>query len=284
MPRIGGSKTVLFHEGDEGVEFEIKRPLEEHHADSPFYVAVYLSNEGAHGTKGMICLYGLDEDKFSGFSDCDECEDFDLSGVSYYGEQKVEGDYETIEFGEYSIDKESIKFYDKKDEYRKESDRFTVTSSIVYDYLTYGIIDACIREDIYDEDGCDYEDKNMLKGVSGAPIQINSVKEEIIRSDAGDYKLIFDIEIENEGNGFVTGNDECGSLDKEGEIEVKLLNAPGGGEEVECASVKLKDDKAVAHCVVEGVEGKDYKTDVTVILTYKYKEIKSKIFKIMKNE
>jgi hypothetical protein len=283
MPKIGEDKTGLFYEGSKGVEFEIIRPSEEHYYDSPFYVRVYLSNKGMSDAGGEICLYGLDEDIFLDFDSC-TCERFSLGGVSYVGEQKKEGDDYTFEFGPYEIDDSIIEFYEKKDSYIKESDEFVITSSVIYDYQTYGVIEACIRKDINDKEGCSYKNKDMLKGVSGAPIQITSVKEEIIPSGGGDYKLIFDVEIKNKGNGFVTDDGECGSLGKDGSIKVKLLNVPSRVKEVECKDVKLKDDKAVAHCVIDEVEGKDYKTDITIILNYNYKEIKSKKLKVVKNE
>jgi hypothetical protein len=115
------------------------------------------------------------------------------------------------------------------------SQDFTLRSRLCYVYQTKSAANVCIKSALSQEAGestCDINGEKVTKGsVSGAPIQITSIKEQTRGSD----QIRFDVTIENKGKGEVYPiNSICKDLDDEvkrveskNKINVKVIEPQG---------------------------------------------------------
>ncbi len=269
----GPSGKEDFAGGPKGIEAEIVNPVENGKAytNVPFKIVVRVSNEGESAAEGATCAFGS-------FSAC-ECQNFRLEGKRMIEKEKLEGEEEILTFEGGQVSKE---------ETGKAS--YFVTAKTRYNYKTYGIIDACVKKDVYSEEKGECKvmpGKSIIKSVSSAPISIVEVTEEMIPETEETAKLVFGIKIKNVGKGSIynleAGKTECETTAQEARnrVDVRLINAPGRAS---CNQAELKkENEAVTHCTVENVKilEEDYKPEITVELEYAYETIDSNKFEVV---
>lgn len=254
--------------GPKGVETEIINPIEggKAYLNMPFKVIVKTVNQGESESEGSTCV-------FSSFAGCG-CQNFKLQGNRKIEKEKLAGEEETFTFEGGTIEKE------------EQKGSYFVTAKTRYNYMTYGIIQACVKKDAYSKEGCQMSpEKNILKSVSSAPITISDVKEEIIPETDETAKIIFKIDLKNAGKGDLYSMEEekgqCETLSKDvkREIKVSLINSPGKST---CSPTELKEGKATTHCTVDSVQvsGESYEPEITIELEYAYETTDSNKFEV----
>ena len=267
-------EDVIFYGGEEGVYFEIIEPFDEYYSGNDLGVGIEITNKGESNVEqGEACFFGLDKGTFE-VSGCD-CDTFGPL-ISKYEKVERGRSHELLSFGPYTFNKDY-----------SFSESQTLSVALYYWYESYAVFEACVRKSLMGDKGCIYKDQEMLKSTSGAPIKVVSVKEKIVPikngGDVDSLKLIFDIEIKNNGKGFIIEDMESSceyAYENLKELDIEIINAPGDAEPCKAIFDDNKD-KYIARCEIKDVKPDDYKTDVTIKLDYIYKEIKSKIFKIV---
>jgi len=263
---MGSGDEKIFQGGSEGIYFEIVEPFEEYYKKGDFIVSVELENKGEAFAEGEIGIFGLGKD-FGRLSGCSCIHGFNLDSM-----HDIEGEKSFDSFSE------KVKLDDK--ELIEKSQ--TLSVSAVYGYESYAVFEACVRKRLVGDKGCEYRLKEMLKSSSGAPVKVVSVKERMFPEEDS-LTLIFDVEIKNKGNGVIVDEEEtdCCDTKEKDKIVVDIVNYPGASGSCDEAVLDKVKDKYITHCTVEGVEYDDYRTDVTLRLSYTYKEIKSRIFEVI---
>jgi len=187
-PYIGGSKGVIAEFEPLGLEDSGVYTIFEEEA---FPIQVILKNKGEHDIESgdtSISIYGIQLAEFSGIS---EGELQNSDSIEKISEINDEGGEEVINFGQdvKYIQQLPGTFYD-----------INVFASYTYSYKTYASVPkVCFKENLRDDRVCDVDESKTLYS-SGAPIQVDSVREK--PAGAGLISLEFDVS--NVGGGAAT--------------------------------------------------------------------------------
>lgn len=269
--------------GSAGVSMEIISPSEDEtvSSDYPFEPKVRITNEGGADTEGSICIFGLDEEAFSGFSGC-ECEDYEIVVT----EEGAESDREkVILFPSYSIQK------------FEDITNGEMTISNKYKYKTKGTFEACIKKDPFSKKGCQIKSgsrsENLVKSTTSGPLSIEKVTESInVEENTAD--VTFTVEAEKKGKGNLLGLDDFNVHTcerKEGlkpEFEVRLLNVPDIGS-INCGTGTMDEEgKGHVSCNAEisltdksgSYLYENYNPTIEIEVTYTFEEIATTAFTI----
>jgi len=172
--------------GSDGVNIEIVNPGTSVKVDQRIYVggekfipSVMIYDEGESDTEGEICITGMDENAFTGFSGCD-CDDYMIIV------QDEEDYYENEQILHFEPG------YTVKSGYSGE---YVMTFINRYTYETYGIVDVCLKQSPSSKEGCDASGE-ILKKSSGAPLKVTSVAQTLktLGSNAVTLTLTYDVE------------------------------------------------------------------------------------------
>ena len=200
---IGGTNGV-------SIEFVNLAPPSQFNQNDTVTVKVLLKNKGetkvATGN-AKVRIFGINADNFGLTPNYR----INLGPLEGQGEFTKEGGEQEINLGSIKYKLQII-----------NSETFTLRSRLCYPYQTKAITDVCVKSALSQESGeqvCTLDGEKIVAGdVSGAPVQINSIKEQTRSSD----QVRFDIEIENKGKGDVFNIDgSCEDLDD----DVKRLEA-----------------------------------------------------------
>lgn len=269
----GGGKS--FVGGKESITVSILQPPEAGKVtkDVPLRVSVHLKNDGESNADGQVCVTGLNTEAFPDSESC-KCDEFSLKGKAKFDEEITEGEEKTINFDEGNpiIDEFTI-------------NDFSITSIVRYDYKTFASVEGCVKKNILESKDCKPRQDAKILGVSSAPIQINSVSQELLSTSDEEYTMTLFIEVSHSGKGQFFDK----SLDKDAcnedsqnvnkRVEVKLYNAPGRAA---CSPLTFKknEDKGTATCIITGVNARDYKPLMNIELLYAYEVRESNNFEV----
>jgi len=240
----------------------------------PFQPVVRIKNLGGSEADGQICITGLDQDVFSGFSGC-EC-------LNY---QQIKRDdlFEDIDlkFGSYNIQTE-------------ESKSYALTAINRFKYSTTIKADVCITADIYEDQKCGAN----INSVTSGPFRVSSIEETIIPINDNVVTIIFELDIDNVGSGNLWDlnriNEMCVPFKSINEdkkkIKADIIRFPVSAD-LQCQDSKLDEDgetsitceaKQVSLFDNQGVSlfSKDYKPEVTFKLEYAYETRNSNTFNL----
>ncbi|MBU2589646.1 MAG: hypothetical protein KKA65_04555 [Nanoarchaeota archaeon] len=240
----------------------------------PFQPVVRIKNLGGSESYGQVCITGLDQDVFSGFSGC-ECLN--------YQQRRVDETFEDIDlkFGAYNIQTEEEKAY-------------ALTAINRFKYGTNIKAEICITADIYEDQKCSAD----ISQVTSGPLKINSIEETIIPLSDNLVTIIFRIEVDNVGDGNLWDlqrvNEQCVPFtpideDKK-KIKTNIIRFPVSAD-LQCQEVKLdENDEAIITCEAKQVSllnsqgiylfDEDYKPEVIFELEYAYETRESNTFSI----
>lgn len=274
------SRTASGFIGGDGLEFEIFVPDDKEEIEYGLqdYVDIVLNldNNGEYDiSDGVVCISGLDDEVFDVGGKC-LCQMLPfMEGLGLEDDEVIETEPERIDFGPYYID--------------LENDReFTLSAVARYSYQTLCNVKACVKKDIDSKEGCSVSygkpTEILVKPCSGAPINVNSVKESLRKGlDEDTVVLQLDIKIQNMGGGNLYDSDFVGmeSCISEGEnrkIEITLVDVLGMGE-FYCGDVELEKGKGEVRCSLD-LDAEDYEPEFKVQLNYGYEIVDSNIFTI----
>lgn len=263
---VGGTKSININMLQPAETGKISREV-------PLRVSVNVKNEGESPAEGQICVTGLNPTVFDESKSC-ECQEFSLKGKVRLEDETTEGEEITRNFdeGQPKIDEFTV-------------NDFSVTAIARYDYKTFASVEGCIRKDILTSKDCKPRQDAKLIGVSSAPMQINSVVQELLLTSEDEYTMTLFIEVAHKGSGQFfdasLNKDACStdeSINKK--VDVKLVNAPG---RTTCSplTIKKKEEKATTTCTITGVQARDYKPLMNIELSYAYEMRESNNFQVV---
>lgn len=224
-------------------------------------VETKVRNNGDSLAAGSVCITGLDEDIFSGYTFC-SCESFSVD----------EDGEETVSFSPYSI-------------IRDEQEEQTIAARLQTDHEVYSTFEALLKNEYY---------LGQVKNLRSdrAPFAVGSISEKITRLKQRDELILeFYITLSHKGQGHLWDRNmigDCSSTNIIRKIEVELLDAP---EEATCEQKEFKTlddyDKAMdegikIRCTVRNVEPPEieYYHRMTLKLNYAYEIRKAHNFKL----
>lgn len=279
-----GGETVILGGGG-GLKMEIMAPADDETVNSeyPLEPTINVVNEGGSDSEGTICIFGLDERVFPGFSGC-ECEDYEVVVSDEDSESYKEA---IVEFPSYTMTGEEA------------AGKVSMTASNRYKYTTRGFFEACIKKDQYSKKGCQVKSGsrsvNLLKRTTSGPVSVTKVTE-VIKSEENSAELVFTIEVEKKARGSVLNLEDysshsCEIGERKQEFEVSLLNVPDegdvycgvgtldekGGGSVSCKADVTLFDKA-GNYLYEG-----YSPEIGVEVSYSFEDIKTSMFTVSKS-
>ncbi len=286
LPGLPKSKGQSIIATTQSVITDIKNPAPNSEAPSnhEFTPAIDVANMGDSDAEGVVCISGLDEGLFSGFTGC-ECQDFKI-----YADDKDGDTTQELEFGPYRI--------------RTEDTQEAVMTAITrYSYKTTGTAKACIKKDLYSKTGCQTDDitkrkRNMLARSSSGAVLIDKVTETIIPVDKETVTLSFSIEVEkaSEGDIYDSSKTIYPSCREEGKLNKEITGSIEGLPEgsVTCSSAEL-DEKGQGTLTCEAgnirltdssgnfiFPGNNYEPEISIEINYGYEQKQSVKFKAAK--
>lgn len=238
-----------------------------------FQPVIRIENLGGSESQGQLCITGLDQDVFSGFSGC-ECQS--------YQQRRMDNSFEEQElrFGPYNIQLDQPKTY-------------SLTAINRFSYSTEIKADVCITADIYEDRECSAD----INTVTSGPLKVSSIEETIIPISNDLVSLIFTMDIENVGDGTIRDlqkiNERCvlsPADKKEKKIKAEITGFPVAAD-LQCQESSLDEDEETSiTCEAKQVSlfdsrgnylfGDDYKPEITFRLEYGYETRDSNTFNV----
>ncbi len=279
-------KAVSIFGGGKGITTQIVMPaqgmvLPLNYAFSP---RILIEDTGGVGAEGEVCITGL---KYAESGTACECRDFDISSEpeadNYLEDELVFSQYAPAKAGD-----------------------FILTAITRYDYTTEASATACIRADLFEPGYCEMkvgkeEGVGILRSVSGGPIKITNIEENVLPISDTVITLLFTVYIEDvsaKPGQFIKEEDvysgECRTLSyeegDEPDIRIELEDLLYS-EYVDCGTIKLdKKGEGSIVCTVENYqlvdasneylfEGKE-EINFNVIATYSFESRNSLEFSV----
>ena len=237
--------------GSSGVELEILNP-DTSIGDSEkriipagyeFIPSLIVHDEGMSDADGEVCVTGLDSSTFSGVGGCD-CAD-------YYIVVEEEEDY--------FLNDQVVDIFPGYGVASGTEGDYLMNFINRYKYKTYAVVDACLKQDPADKEGCS-SSGSILDVSSSAPLTVKSVDQTITRPGQGTnaINLILTYEVSAKGNaGSGLINDEVlfsglcyDPNDEDPWIDVKfvILN-----QEYSCESIQLIAGEGTGSCIADSI-------------------------------
>ncbi|MGM5484643.1 MAG: hypothetical protein ACQEP1_02105 [Nanobdellota archaeon] len=238
-----------------------------------FPVEITVKNKGEEDISPgdlNVTIQGIDTKMF-GIDDPVKSNQEELEKVSEYNER---GGQETISFGNAMLEDVGGLTH--------EADFF---ATVKYDYKTYvSVPSVCFKGDYRDDSLCKLDEKKEVFA-SGAPLTVKKVKQQ----PGGSKQITLIFNVENVGGGEVARpGKEFNSMHNKFEFEMTEGNDENVG--FDCSSSgsgnvsRLNDGKAKIRCKSDQLDKDDlYTKQVTLELSYKYKDIIQKSLVIRDN-
>lgn len=272
-----------FISGTEGISFEILYPSSKlpivSDSSATFSPQVVVSNKGESYSEGEICVSGLDQNIFQGFSGC-ECSSYSLEGVRRGLDDNVFPGQEVQQtFSEYKINKELI---------TTDVNKYAMSFFNTFSFKTKAYIDLCIpSKGLTTQSSCS---KSPKKDSSAAPIKLGSVEVNSRKLSEDEAEINLYLIIENKGSGQLASSPTQGCLDK-GDTKTITINLDTNGiGTVTCNDIELKTQKDMEdfnsdggdiHCKIQGVKLADeFTKTINIELDYYYQTTSSINFEI----
>lgn len=162
-------------------------------------------------------------------------------------------------------------------------DRYIIRADVCYKYGTRAQANLCILDDLTPtEDQVCSITGPKTSAVSGAPVQIENLKEEV----AGTRKIRFSFDVVHRGNGLVSylGSDCDSGLDKKDRVWVEVdtgigsvscTGLTGGSSTTGYATLYNGKSKILCTQDLSGVQG-NFEKKASVLLKYDYKQHKER--------
>lgn len=273
------TETPTFYGGTQGVVAEFEQMgmevdgIETVWVGTDFPVEVIVKNKGEENIDAQdltVTIQGVDTTLFN----IDNPVQQNTVVLDKVSELNDKGGEETLSFGNAKLNEISSLFYDAN-----------FFASVVYKYKTYAAVPkVCFKANYQDDSVCELEgDKKVYS--SGAPIVVTSVTQK----PSGTKRIAIEFDIENVGGGDVTTpNGEFNSL-----YNQLNFNLTEGQSDITftCTSAANpttarfdQDEKTKVICKSSELpEGTLYTKQLTLELSYKYKDLISRTVRI-KNE
>ncbi len=247
-------------------------------AQETFGISVTMKNEGeARIPRGKVIgtLSGIDANAF-GLMTYTAVSEHDIRGKEKQNGEVIEGDTETIDFGDASYTpKLTVDF------------QTSVKADVCYNYESYAVFSICLKRNTVqkesDKDICKIEETKSVQN-SGAPLQISNMKE----TGGGNSEVKFTFNIDRIGGGTVyavdTFNAQTGCTENDnGKNTVTVIVEPQSPDViVSCTrlnggnqgSIKLYDGKGTVVCEIntQNLQETAFESPVNIIVKYMYKD------------
>lgn len=281
LPKKSGPSIIAT---TQSITVEAKNPRSDEavSGNHEFTPIIEAFDSGDADSEGVLCISGLSEDTFRGFTGC-ECQDFNI-----YADEKDGETSQEMEFGPYSITAE-----EQKEELMTIATRYT--------YETKAQAKACMKKDVYSKTGCQLtnianQKRDIMTGSTSGAIKVTKITENIIPIDERLVTLSFNIEVEKASTGDIYDYNKasyptCRAEEKQSKIITgELSGLPQGN--IGCTEAELNEKgTGTLVCEAENLRlfdskgnflfpGDSYEPDIEIKLKYGYEQISTIKFNV----
>ncbi len=275
IPGLESQPEESIYGGEGSIDISIINPKESGKVLKGYSLEpiIRVKNLGGSEAEGKVCITGLDQDTFSGFSGCECLNYMQLSQDNAF-------DDIDLKYGPYSINAD------------EESKHHSLTAINRFRYSTSIKSDICISADIYENPECSAD----INAVTSGPITIDSIEETIIPINDQVVSIVFSISIENDGQGNLWPierlDERCSAgkiEEQEKKITAEIIGFPVSAD-ISCEDARLEDEEATITCKAEQVRlfdqqgdyvfNEKYKPEVIFQLEYGYETRESRRFSV----